>query len=440
MADYEYRGHTLHEWREMGRRKLEEQRVDAERFTEYYEGTPIGITLSGNQREIFRRLLRECRANWCELVISAVAERLHVVGFRFGDEEIDNLAWLVWQASQMDADHEMVQTDALVCGHSYVSIWPDEDNPSGVVIFPEHPTQVTCFYDPPDRRNVIVAYKHIEDEDTLTFPDLVAHWYHGGKHETERNELGVVPYEELVPNPRTLRPGRSELQSAISFQDRINTGVYNRLVAEDFGAFRQVTATGIALTRTIEGAYEAPFDVGADRLLVSENADARFGVIPESTLSGYLAAEDADVSHLAAITQTPPHYLLGKIANLSASALKAAETGLVAKVRRRAAHLGEGWERVIRRALYFVGSPGALEVQAETVWRDFESRTEGELVDALMKMSALGVPREVLWEKWGASPQDVERWRDLAEEEEADMAEAAAQQAAALAAETGSET
>lgn len=33
-----------------------------------------------------------------------------------------------------------------------------------------------------------------------------------------------------------------------------------------------------------------------------------------------------------------------------------------------------------------------------------------------MKMSTLGVPREVLWERWGATPQEIERWRRLNED------------------------
>lgn len=53
---------------------------------------------------------------------------------------------------------------------------------------------------------------------------------------------------------------------------------------------------------------------------------------------------------------------------------------------------------------------------ARIVWKSPEWRTEGELVDALVKMSTLGVPREVLWERWGATPQEIERWRLLSED------------------------
>jgi hypothetical protein len=418
---YTYLGRTVEEWRRLGQMKLSAQRQLAINFSRYYDGEPVGLMLEGRSRDVFRRLMRESRANWCELIVNAVAERLRVVGFRFNDQSTDDTAWYCWQANAMDADSEMVQTDALVCGHSFVSVWPDDNVPSGVRINAEHPAEVCCFYMPPDRRTPIAAYKLFLDPwakqvEICCFPDAVWTWTGQEAPTYELNELEQVPYVEITPAPRTLGPPRSELHSAVPFQDRINTLVYNRLVAADFGAFRQITATGVALLRDETGAYHAPFDVGADRLLLSENPAASFGVIAEATLQGYLNSESADVQHLAAITQTPPHYLLGQIANLSASALKAAETGLVAKVSRRASHIGEGWERVMRLALGYLGKPGADDVAAETLWADFESRSEAETVDALVKMAALGVPRDVLWQKWGASPQDIERWSQLADE------------------------
>jgi hypothetical protein len=95
--------------------------------------------------------------------------------------------------------------------------------------------------------------------------------------------------------------------------------------------------------------------------------------------------------------------------NLSAEALKAAEAGLIHKIYQRRRFLEEGLERTMRLA-------GFASSQARIVWKSPEWRTEGELVDALVKMGTLGVPREVLWERWGATPQEIERWRQLNED------------------------
>jgi hypothetical protein len=311
-----------------------------------------------------------------------------------------------------------------------------------VCISAESPLQATVIYEPGNRRKRIAGYKRwaaweygeyqvtgkvagMEPPVTevLITPDWIVTWGPGGDPVIEPNPTGVVNLIEVVPQPRTLWWPRSELTPALPIQDRINTTLFNRMVATDYGAFRQIWASGIKIARTIATDPDtgeqtitpiAPFQVGANRLLASENPDTHFGSFPESTLAGYLSSVEQDVNQLAAITQTPPHYLIGSLINLSADAIKAAETGLVAKCRRRALHIGEAWEEVARLALQLAGSAASTDLEAEVVWADMETRSEGQRVDALVKMATLGVPREVLWQKWGATPQEIERWTELA--------------------------
>lgn len=67
----------------------------------------------------------------------------------------------------------------------------------------------------------------------------------------------------------------------------------------------------------------------------------------------------------------------------------------------------------MRIALALTEDPNANDVGAEVVWKDFETRSEAQMVDALTKMATLGVPTEVLWQKWGATPQEIEQWRQM---------------------------
>jgi hypothetical protein len=412
--------------------RLDQQSGRARGFLDYYEGEEAIIALMDTEeRQTFRTFLQESGANWCELVVNAVAERLQVTGFRFEDDADSEAAWAIWQASSMDADAELVQTDALVMGSSFVLVQPDDANASGVSISPESPLEATVLYEPGNRRRRRAGYKRWAEElggpytEVLITADEIWTWHPNAiGPEIERNPGAALI--EVVPQPRTIGWPRSELTPAMPIQDRINTTIFNRMVATDYGAFRQIWATGIRIARDVIKTEDGeavrvvrPFDVGANRLLTNESPDGRFGAIPESTLGGYLESVSQDVNHLAAITQTPPHYLLGTMVNLSADAIKAAEAGLVAKVRRRSLHIGEAHEEVIRTALALVGSPGAADLSAEVIWADFETRSEGQRVDALVKMRTLGVPREVLWEKWGATQTEIERWEELAEAEEA---------------------
>jgi len=417
--------------RAAAQRKLDRQAAVAAGYQAYYDDeSGIIALMDTEERRTFRALLAEARANLAELVVNAVAERLQVTGFRFGNEEDSSAAWAIWQANSMDADAEMLQTDALTQGSSFVLVQPDESSPVGVTISPESALQATVLYEPGRRHRRRAGYKRWTDEATagrtevLITPDQIVTWLPATNRSrplVEPNPAGVVGMVELAPQPRTVGPPRSELLSVIPIQDRVHTTLFNRSVSVDYGANRQVWATGIKVAREVIKAQDGqeatkvsrPFQIGANRLLTNENPDGRFGSIAESNLQGYLDAVKQDVELLASITQTPAHYLLGTVANLSADALKAAEAGLVSKVRRRALHLGEDWEEVIRLALQFIGSPAAADVSAEVIWGDFETRTEGQLVDALVKMATLGVPREVLWERWGATQQEIERWHDL---------------------------
>ena len=421
----------LDDLRGQAQRKLAWQAGRAERYQRYYGGeSPVIALLDTAERETFTTFLRESQANWCELVVNAVAERLTVVGFNFGDST--DAAWALWQANCLDADAELVQTDALVAGSAFVLVQPDDTNPAGVSITGESPLEATVVYAPGNRRLRLAGYKRFTDwwdgdgsvTEVLVTPDIIATWPPGRSTAApliEANPAGVVSLVEMRPQPRTVGPPHSELDPAIPIQDRIHTTIFNRMVATDYGAFRQIWATGIRLARQVVTGDDgtstttvvAPFDIGANRLLTNENPEGKFGSFPESTLGGYLGAVSADVNHLAAITQTPPHYLLGQIANLSADAIKAAETGLVSKVSRRALHIGETWETVMRLALAMVGDPGAAMLGAEVIWADFETRSEGQRVDALTKMATLGVPQEVLWQRWGATPTEITEWKRM---------------------------
>ena len=445
---------TIDELRAQGAAKLEAQARRARKYQQYADGEPEVIAiLEKDDREVFKRLLNESRANWCELVVTAVAERLHITGFDLGAPESEGRLWTIWEANQMDADSDLVHTDALTQSRAFVMVQPDEDNPTGVQITGESALEVAVLYQPGSRRRRRAAYKRWTEDgagnfEVLITPEEIHTWEPGDERpRTERNPAGRVNVIEFQPQPRTVGPPQSELEDAIPFQDRINTTIFGRLVATDYGAFRQVWATGLKLQRrtvassaspavpvpSVSGPRAAerapgagpvppaggsqvvkPFNVGADRLLVNENPEGRFGSLAEGTLTGYLAATEQDVQHCAAITQTPPHYLLGALVNIGPEAIIAAETGLVSKVRRRSRYLGESWEDVARIALSLVGDPAAVEVGARTVWAGFETRSDAQLLDALVKAQSIGIPRRILWERFGATREQIPQWEAMA--------------------------
>jgi hypothetical protein len=157
----------------------------------------------------------------------------------------------------------------------------------------------------------------------------------------------------------------------------------------------------------------AGFLSGADRVMAVEDAGARFGNFAVSDLTIYVRAIEMFIQHVAAQTRTPPHYLLGSSGTFpSGESLKATETGLVAKVRRKQLAFGEGWEEAVRLAFAISGDDKRATAQdCETIWMNPESRSTAETVDAAVKLGSIGVPRPALWEYVGATPQQIERWK-----------------------------
>jgi hypothetical protein len=78
---------------------------------------------------------------------------------------------------------------------------------------------------------------------------------------------------------------------------------------------------------------------------------------------------------------------------------------------------GEGLEEIIRLAFRALNDSRGDNVTAEVIWADPEFKTQSELIDSLVKQRDLGVPDEILWEKAGYSPKEIERIKLLRQEE-----------------------
>jgi len=422
---------TPEQWRDHLMEKLGAQLRDWVFFDRYYRGDhPLPDAPKGTRGE-YLRLMRLSRSNWMELVVDAVNERLYVDGFRFGNTAMGDMdVWAgIWQPNGLDAESGTVHLEALVGGAAFVLVWPDEEFPS---ITPEHPTEMVVAVEPGSRRERSAALKHYYDDDMelvcLWLPDVVYKWAKA-KDAFEwlpyrddddpswplPNPFGVVPVVEFPNKARMIGAGRSELAAVTEIQDRVNETLFNRLVAQRFASFRQRWVTGMEIPLDPETNQPVePFKAAIDRLWMAEDGEVKFGEFEATDLAPYIKSVESDIQHLAAITRTPPHYLLGQSGAFpSGESLKATETGLVAKVRQRQRTFGERWEEVIRLALQAMGDPRAVDTSCQVIWANPESRSEGELVDALLKMQTLGVPNEALWERWGASPQEIARWRAM---------------------------
>lgn len=421
--------------------KLEARRSKVRLYDEYYDGEHKLAFASAQFEEAFGGLFAEFADNWCEVVVDAPVERLRVEGFRFGaaGEDADDDAWRIWQANGLDLGSDIAHTEAIKHGESYVLVGPGGDVPEITI---EHASEFIVETAPGGVRRV-AALKHWVEIDgseraNVYLPAAVhkfarrgggiadsALWVPsdavltGGWEQIDEisNPLGVVPGIPLLNKPTVRRVGRSDLRSVIPLQDGINKLVTDMFVASEYSALPQRWATGLELpVNPLTGKPDnTAFEAARSRLWAVGNGEVKFGQFEPEDLKNLAAGVEMLVQHLAAQTRTPPHYLIGQIVNASGDALKAAETGLVAKTRKKMIPFGEAWEEAMRLAFKLIGEDArASATDAETLWADPESRTTGEQVDAGLKEKALGIPDEAIWtRRLGASPQEVKRWRQL---------------------------
>lgn len=434
-------------------------------FDDYYRGTQTLTFASQKFREAFGSLFSKLAVNYCVLIVDAERDRLKVEGFRMGADhsvEADTDAWRIWQGNQLDAFSPTAHVEALVKEEAYALVspfreeWPADDVP---LITLEDPLQSIVEVSAANRRKRLAGLKRWIDDDgnvcaNLYLPDAIYKYIQHGRVDTTvqlltpasillgevpaqgweprvvegeawplPNPLGVVPMVRLVNRPRLDGTGESELATVLPIQDAINKTVADMLLAAEFAAFRQKWGINIPVETDENGKAKQPFNIAIDKLLAIEPGGAddpepKLGEFSATDLRPYVAAKEGFIQDLSSITRTPAHYLLGQSGQFpSGESLTATETGLVAKVRLQQLHFGEAWEEVVRLAFRALEDPRGKIEDSETIWRDPESRTESQHVDSLVKMSTLGVPNEILWEKWGASPQEIARWKDMASEQ-----------------------
>lgn len=428
--------------------RLNDQREWLEKLRAYYLGNHPLPDVHEKTREAYRAFQYKARTNYTGLVVETLRERLKVVGFRAGGggtTTTDDATLRIWQANKMDAKSIIAHRQPLIYGRGYVTIGqkstgadPDYDTPSPIIITTEDTRQVIHESHPADSGDIRCVLKNWFDEvdgchhAVVYLPDSTHYFVsqHSDDNTAEQarwdpkhwdidysdespdgyvdNTIGIVPVVPFINRPmgEAEEYGLGEFADVTDVQDRINGVILDRLVISRMQAYRQRWAKGIQLENE-DGTAEEPFVPGADLLWAVEDPEAQFGDFAATDLTPLLRAVEADVRDLAAITRTPPHYLVGQIVNASGDALKAAETGLVSKALDRQVQFGEAWEQVMRVAAIYEGRD--FPADAEVIWADPESRSMAELADASVKKAAAGVPWRQRMVDLGYTPPEIQR-------------------------------
>lgn len=422
----------------LGKRLAEDQKR-FDRLEAYWKGDPPLPHGNRKMREAYRRLQRLARTNFGALIAEALLERLKVVGFRAGadaTQDADKAAWGWWQYNDLDADSGLVHRSAVVMSRAYVIVGPDPDQPGRVLVTAEDPRQVIHESAPTNRRQVRAALKTWWDDvtdaqlavlylpdrihyyrtaanvkrDSSTSPWTVSSWEPDTSQDypdgSAANPLGEVPVTPFTNRPDMAGVGLGEYEDVLDMLDRVNTVILDRLVISAMQAYRQRYATGVDLTDE-DGNPSAEFDPGADLLWAVPDEKAKFGEFNPTDLTPIIKAIESDVQYLAAITRTPPHYLLAGIVNASGDALSVAESGLASKASERLLEFGNSWERVYRLAARLLGR--TVGDDAEVLWRDPQFHSLSQMAAANVQLMQAGVPWRTRMRMLDMSPSEIDR-------------------------------
>jgi len=384
----------------------------------------------------YTQLTNHAFTPWLGLVTSSIAQTLYVDGYRRENDTENMAAWRWWQQNHMDTKQHGIHRAALNYGYSFGVGMPgiDPDGNSVPVLRGVSPRRMVCEWEDEAAdewplhalETMPVKRGGVEMWRVWLYDDEFRHEMYIDQSEGFRVEyIGVVRHGlGLCPVVRYTNmldlEGRSpgEVEPNIPIAARINQTSFDRLVVQRFASWIVRTIAGMAQPSTEEAANLKKLQLKVEDLLVAEDPDTKFGSLPATPLEPFIKAKDSDIRDLAAVTQTPPHYLLGQMANLSAEALTAAETGRNLKAGERKSSFGESHESLLRLSARIAGDDaGWRDMSGQVQWRDVESRSLAQSADALGKLAQqLSVPVELLWEKIpGWNQTDVERAKTMVE-------------------------
>lgn len=357
--------------------------------------------------------------------------------------------WETFMRNRWLAKQSAVHRGAAGIGVAYGVVLPGTDPLTGSKMskmIGKSAVSMSAFYEDDDDEWPIIAIEatptYIKNQDSLTiqgrsgtngwavkiYDEYVVHRLTCEGDGTESKQWNYIDYvEHNMPVPPIARAAnrvdldgrtRGEIEPVLPLLRRIDQDLFDRLINQRFGAWQVRYIAGMAKPATADAQQAQALKLRIEDLLVSTDNQTKFGTLPGGDLDNQIKVTDADLRLLSAISQMPPHHLLGLSSNLQAEALAAATEGLQRKgfdFRTNMAEFHIQMARLVAMAEGDLVTAAAWDLRPR--WRDQESGSMSQAADALGKLAVqLHVPVEMLWERIpGWTDIDVQRAKELVE-------------------------
>ncbi|MGW5735725.1 MULTISPECIES: phage portal protein [Streptomyces] len=423
-------------------------RADNERLTRidrYARGRQAAPFLPRKSNPEFQDLAKRSQNNLIPLIVDAPVNAITVDGYVRGENKKDlPPEWEDWTLNRLNERQSHIHRAALEAGHAFVTVLPDIKDPKRSVVRGYHAlTFFTHYVDPAYDEFPLYAI-HVENISPIigtsepikgTFIDEKFVYELEFKNDVPKilrrrpHGMPVCPVVRFATQLDLQGRSTGLVEPILPVQDRINQISLNKLIAQHMTSFMIRTATGLAPVPALDENGNEQYDenghmkvippvIDPSTMLVSADPATKFGSIPGGSTKDMQEAEEQAIQHLCMVTQTPPTYLLGQMANLSADALAAAESAFKRKLSEIQSNFGEAWASVMRLCAFVRGDKtGYEDTDSVVMWADTSNRSLAQAADAGLKLTQMGVPTEIVLRKMpGFSETDIEEAVKLMEE------------------------
>lgn len=396
------------------------ERAWLDRLYEYTKGIRGAPDVPDGAVQEVKDIARLSVKNVLGMVRDSFAMNLSVVGYRNASAFENDPAWAMWQRQRMDARQAEVYRPAITYGSSYVTVLPTD---RGLVFRPRSPRQLLSVYVEPEldewpqyaletwidktdakprRKGMLLDNEHAYPLDLGQITMLPIDQYRS--QPITVTSIGepiphgaIIDGEPVCPVVRFVNARDAddmivgEIAPLLVDQQAINEVNFDRLIVARFGAFPQRVISGWSGTAT------EVLRASASRVWTFEDPGVTASTLAPASLDGYNSLLEEMVAAVAMKAHISPAQVVGKMINLSAEALAAAEKNEQRKLETKRESFGESWEQVLRLGAAMDGDTDtAADSGAEVIWKDTEARSFGTVVDGITKLAAAGVPIEAL--------------------------------------------
>lgn len=381
---------------------------------------------------------------WGSKVATTFAQELSVSGYLTASSQPgdNDPAWAMWDKARMPLVSDITIREAFQYGESFVAALSSSREGSAIAKpLPPHHT-VALFDDPvvdvwpravlvttADRktgRAIAGTVYAAEWVYNITFPDgleassatVVNAWKH------KSVDTPVVRFIDEIDSQGN---ATGKIERILPLLERIKKDTYDRVLIQHKSSWKVRTISGLQdetpdgepLTDEQRDAMKLRLSV--DDILVSSDANAKFGTLDESPLGDLIKAKESDVYELCAISPIPPSAVMpGNISNISADAIAELRNGFENRVSDHKEVLGEAFGWLIRALALQAGQPTDPETQARIQWQDRSVRSLAQASAAWSQVVAqMKVPAEMVWSKLpGVTQGEVEQWANYAKKQQ----------------------